>query len=283
MQIIYLSPVPWESFAQRPHKFVEWAHTRTGAKVVWVDPYPTRFPLLSDFRRIGARPVDKPVPVPHWLDLIKPAALPIEPLPGLGELNAVLWRQMLRKLEAFAIAEDTLLVVGKPSALALTLMERLKYCRSLYDAMDDFPAFYSGLSCIAMRKRERALVRRVSMVMASSTALKARWSSIRDDVKLVPNGLDPDVLQFPVTASREGKRKLLGYVGTMASWFDWEWAAALAEARPQDIVRLIGPMFSPTPNKLPPNIEILPACSHSEALQAMKHFDIGLIPFKKTS
>ena len=33
MQLVYFSPVPWASFAQRPHKFVEWFHARCGAIV----------------------------------------------------------------------------------------------------------------------------------------------------------------------------------------------------------------------------------------------------------
>ena len=38
MQLVYFSPVPWASYAQRPHKFVEWFHARRVLKVRWVDP-----------------------------------------------------------------------------------------------------------------------------------------------------------------------------------------------------------------------------------------------------
>lgn len=281
MQLVYLSPVPWASFAQRPHKFVEWFHGRTGDEVLWVDPYPTRFPSLSDFRRLGAKEGGQQCSNPPWLRVIRPSAVPIEPLPGSGWVNALLWQRLFNELDAFASQQPTLLAIGKPSALALAVMGQFRGGRSVYDAMDDFPAFYSGLSRLAMRWRERKLVRRVSTVLASSTALKQRWSGLREDVQLVHNGLDLNVLPPPKLNDATRTQKVLGYVGTIATWFDWEWVIELAKARPLDVVRLIGPIFSPSPYALPENIEILPPCLHMDALRAMQNFDVGVIPFKK--
>jgi hypothetical protein len=47
-------------------------------------------------------------------------------------------------------------------------------------------------------------------------------------------------------------------------------------------VRLIGPVYTPAPFKLPANVEVLPQCSHAQAIAAMQAFDVGLIPFKIT-
>ncbi len=281
MRLVYLSPVPWESFAQRPHKFVEWFHGCTGDEVLWVDPYPTRFPLLSDFRRFAAKVDQRQRVHPPWLRVLRPSALPVEPLPGSGWVNALMWRSVLLELEAFAGQQTTLVAIGKPSVLALAVVKRIKGCRTVYDAMDDFPAFYSGLSRWAMRWREQELVRSVSTVLASSTALKQRWCVLRSDVRLVHNGLDLSVLPPPGLCAAASHRKVLGYVGTIATWFDWEWVIALAKARPSDLVRLIGPVFAPAPAALPRNIEMLPPCDHQAALVAMQDFDVGLIPFKK--
>jgi len=281
MQLVYLSPVPWASFSQRPHKFVEWFHGRAGDEVLWVDPYPTRFPLLSDFRRLGVREDRQQCSNPPWLRLIRPPAVPIEPLPGSGWVNALLWQRLLNELDVFASQQPTLLVIGKPSALALAVVGRYRGCRSVYDAMDDFPAFYTGLSRWAMRWREAQLVRNVDSVLASSTAIQRRWSHIGVDVQLVHNGLDAEVMpEFASISAAKGK-KILGYVGTIATWFDWEWLIELARARPEDVVRLIGPVVSSAPADLPSNIEMLPSCNHQAALVAMQAFDVGLIPFKK--
>ena len=281
MRLVYLSPVPWSSFAQRPHKFVEWFHTTMGGDALWVDPYPTRFPLLSDFRRLGQQDSQENCTSPAWLKVIRPFALPIEPLPWSGWINALMWRKVLEEADAFARQQPTLLAIGKPSVLALAVMHRLDAAVSVYDAMDDFPSFYTGLSRLAMRRRERKLIDHVTHVLASSTALKLRWGNVRPDVQLVPNGLDASVLPVPKTGTLARERRILGYVGTIGSWFDWEWVIKLAKMRPLDGVRLIGPMFTPSPYTLPANVEILPPCTHQDALRAMQEFDVGLIPFKK--
>jgi glycosyltransferase involved in cell wall biosynthesis len=283
MRLVYLSPLPWVSFAQRPHKFVEWFHDRSGDEVLWIDPYPTRFPSLSDFRRLGAKGDRQQCSNPPWLRVIRPPAMPIEPLPGSGWINFLLWQQLFNELDTFANRQPILLAIGKPSTLALAVVSRFKGCRSVYDAMDDFPAFYSGLSRLAMRWREQKLVRHVSTVLASSTAIKQRWSALRGDVRLVHNGLDLNLLPPPKLNDATRTRKVLGYVGTIASWFDWVWVIELAKARPSDVVRLIGPVFAPAPLPLPQNIEILPPCNHQAALAAMQDFNVGLIPFKKNN
>ena len=284
MRLVYLSPVPWESFAQRPHKFVEWFHDRTGGPVLWIDPYPTRFPGLSDLRR--PRPttsVSQQNSVSSWLTLLKPGGLPIEPIPASGWVNGLMWRSLYRAVGNFAEGGKTLLVIGKPSALALELLKRLRDCSSLYDAMDDFPAFYAGLSRIALVQREHAISQRVDTIWTSSSALKSRWEDIHKDVRLVRNGLDLSAIQSMASTPIPSKNNVFGYVGTIASWFDWNWVCALAEARPDDEIRLIGPVFAPPERKLPGNINLLPACGHAEALKAMTQFHVGLIPFKKNA
>ena len=283
MRLVYLSPVPWVSFAQRPHKFVEWFHGRAGDDVLWIDPYPTRYPSLSDFRRLGAKEDRQQCSIPPWLRVIRPPAVPIEPLPGSGWVNGLLWRRLFNHIDAFSSQQPTLLAIGKPSALALAVVGRFRGGRSLYDAMDDFPAFYSGLSRLAMRWRERKLVRRVNIVLASSTALKQRWSGFKEDVRLVHNGLDLSAIPLPKLNDATRTQKVFGYAGTIATWFDWEWVIELAKIRSTDVVRLIGPVFARAPVALPKNIEMLPPCNHQAVLVAMQGFDVGLIPFKKNN
>lgn len=281
MRLVYLSPVPWSSFAQRPHKFVEWFHTTHGGDVLWVDPYPTRFPLLSDIRRLGAQDCQGYFNCPPWLKVVRPSAVPIEPLPFSGWVNSLIWRNVLKEADTFSRQQPTLLAIGKPSVLAMAVLKRYAAAVSVYDAMDDFPLFYTGLSRMAMRHREKELIGRVTHVLTSSTALKLHWDKVRSDVQLVRNGLDASVLPAPKIGSLAREKRILGYVGTIGPWFDWEWVINLAKARPQDVVRLIGPMFASSPNALPSNIEVLPPCTHQDALRAMQMFDVGLIPFKK--
>ncbi len=278
-RLIYLSPVPWASFAQRPQKFVDWFHARTGSDVLWVDPYPTRLPRLADLRRPRPSQNLATQAPPPWLRVLRPLALPIEPLPGSGAINAFFWRPTLDALARFAEGHDTLVAAGKPSVLALAVLKQLKNARSLYDAMDEFPAFYNGFSRRAMARREEQLVRQANTLWVTSTRLQQHWRELRPDLQFVANALDDSMMPAPRARDLQAQPKVFGYVGTIATWFDWDWVIALAQARPRDVVRLIGPVFHAAPTQLPPNIEMLPGCHHAAALDAMRGFDVGLIPF----
>jgi hypothetical protein len=285
MRLVYFSPVPWTSFAQRPHKFVEWFHAKRGGEVLWVDPYPTRLPELADFRRlkskrIGASNRGVNGEPPHWLEILEPRSLPIEPLPYAILLQRVFWCDIFRSIEIFVAGGKCQIVVGKPSKLALEVLERNPSIFSLYDAMDDFPAFYRGLSRLAMTKSEAKVAARVSRIAVSSTALAARFVAFGDKRTLVLNACSIDVLPRVKIGAKRLVSPIIGYVGTIGHWFDWHLVFALANANPSMLIRLVGPIYSGPPDAMPGNIELLPACDHATAMKHMQEFAVGLIPFK---
>lgn len=283
MQLIYVSPVTWDSFAQRPHKFVEWFHQSSGGNALWVEPYPTRLPTLYDLRNKNRDKLATSLSRPSWLTVLRPRSLPIEPLPGLRALNNGLWSPILKTLSEYSSKKETMLVVGKPSRLALMAVEQLQCVSSIYDAMDDFPSFYKGLSRLSMRSTEEKLVAAVGRLVVSSTVLAERWRFAKPDLQIVRNGLDLNALPPTLPRTRQDRKIVLGYLGTIGAWFDWQWLTNLAESRPNDTIRLIGPVFAPVPLPLPTNIELLPPLGHTAALLAMREFDVGLIPFKRTT
>jgi hypothetical protein len=189
----------------------------------------------------------------------------------------------LKAIKIFSKAQPTLLVIGKPTVLALKVLALLKDTQSIYDAMDDFPSFYDGLSKSAMTRRETAIAKKVTRLIVSSTDLQKKWKDARPDLALIPNGLDPAILPQMEIVKPERSRKTIGYVGTVGAWFDWAWVIALAKSRPDDVVRIIGPIYNQPDTVIPENIELLPACNHKEALLAMLLFDIAIIPIIKNT
>ena len=282
MRLIYLSPVPWSSFSQRPHELVRYFHSLTGSEVLWIDPYPGRFPALSDVlvRRPKCGETTRGIPV--WLTVVKPKALPIEPLPFSEVVNCLLWGDVELAVDRFADS-STVLGIGKPTALALQLLSKRSFISSFYDAMDDYPAFYKGWSRLAMIKRERKIAGLVSRVLTSSSALRDRLAHLARDVRLVLNACAAERMpEVPeVRPLNEEQPLVIGYLGTIGHWFDWELVVALANSHPETIFRLIGPMYVRPPIPLPPNVRPEPALPHPEALRAICQFDVGLIPFKK--
>lgn len=287
MQLVYLSPLPWNSFAQRPHKFVEWFHSKQGGRVLWIDPYPTRLPMWTDLRRIkNARLFTDDrtakTDTPDWLMVVRPHRLPIEPLPGADWLSHWLWRDILRMIDRFMQQGETLLGIGKPSELALQVLAQHPGMPSFYDAMDDFPAFYQGLSRSAMARREQRIADKVSRISVSSTTLAERFAAYRSKLAVVHNACTVESLP-PVDALRKQPDNLvLGYLGTIGHWFDWPFVLALAHANSSLRIHLIGPLYTAVPEPLPFNIRLLPACDHTTAISLMQSFSVGLIPFKRS-
>jgi len=280
MRLIYLSPVPWASFSQRPHHFVDWYHHQTGAPVLWIDPYPTRLPTLSDFKRKSPVAGQQNDSVPPWLHVRKPHSLPVEPLPGSAILLKRLWLSLFKEVAVFA-EKPCRVCVAKPSELALQMLALFPQSHAIYDAMDDFPAFYQGLSRRSMERRQAQLIQRVDKVLASSSPLRDKLLGMTDKVGLVLNACDMHTLAPLQSLDLGAKHQVFGYVGTLGRWFDWDLVIALAQANPGNPIRLIGPLFTPAPRGLPANIELLPECSHATAIAAMATFSVGLIPFKR--
>jgi len=257
---------------------------RMGDQVLWVDPYPNRLPRLADLRR-GGGIHNQQTDVPAGLTVVSPRALPIEPLPGGSWLNRQgPWRDTQRQIAAFAAAasgEDGLIIgIGRPSRLALETLGALPHRFSFFDAMDDFPEFYSGISRRSMNRVETAVAQQVDRIWASSSFLldKFRQRGLGDRLSAVFNAFDN--AHFGPPQQQRPKTAVLGYVGTISDWFDWRLARRLAPARPDCLLRLVGPVFTAVPADLPENVELLPPCAQPEVEGHLEGFSVGLIPFQ---
>lgn len=278
MRLIYLSPVSWHSFSQRPHELVRCFHAKSAEPVLWLEPYPTRFPVFQDLL-VRRQAVETRADIPSWLTVLKPRALPIEPFPCSDWLNRMFWQDVLARVQRFAM-QPTLLGIGKPSLLALRLLREPSFKGSFYDAMDNVPAFYDGWSRYAMGQRQRQTARAATTVFTSSSTLQAHLSPLSNNISLLLNACASE--RFPPrSASRAAQHgPVFGYVGTIAKWFDWDLVILLAKTFPHAEVRLIGPLHVAIPPALPVNVRLLATLPHGDAIKAMAEFDVGLIPFK---
>lgn len=270
MHLLYFSPVHWDSYYQRPHYMAQYILNKNpNNKILWVNPYPNRFPNIKDF--IHHRPkAAKPTPILNNLKIISPRALPIEPVFYSEIINFNLfWKKHWKEFKKI-----THIGIGRPSKLALMALKKLAYQTSFYDAMDDFPEFYQGLSRLSMKSVEQRVAHAVQKVFVSSTALTKKFPQATK----ILNGYNMVTLPNPSPANTT----ILGFVGSIGQWFDWEIVLKLAKLFPHNIIRLIGPCFIPCPETLPRNIELHPECSQLQAIEHIKKFHIGLIPFKQT-
>lgn len=274
-KLLYFSPVPWASYKQRPHFFAEY-FLRKGYEVLWVEPYPARLPKVRDiFRRTKLLNQGTPL-FPERLALIRVITLPIEPLPFVNKLNFIFSRKLIAQLRTW-LQPDVLLGIGKPSSIALSFLKQHRGF-SFYDAMDDLPAFHSGISSWYLKKMEDNIARRVTKIFVSSTHLEQKFSWKKTSVIKIFNALDSNYL---LTAKFfRGTPVTLGYVGTIADWFDWDLVIKIADQFSEWAIQLIGPVFTKVPKELPKNILLLGPIAHTELGKYLSNFTIGFIPFK---
>lgn len=293
MRVVYFSPVHLHSFWQRPHWMAASLLRHGVDRLLWLEPYATRLPRLSDLRRPSDRPREMGTTAPLRLDRMAVRALPIEPLLAGRAANQLLFfEDILARIERWVGGEPYVIGVGKPSPLALTALDRAagrdNYAGSFFDAMDRYGAFHKGASREAMSDWESQLLRKVDYVQASAPRLRECLVQRRPEVALALNGFDAASIERAQRASAhlpQHAHPVFGYVGTIGSWFDWAWvrqfAAVLADRAPTAEIHLIGPVFHPAGGPLPASIKLLDTMSNADALARAAQFTAGLIPFQR--
>jgi len=280
MYLIYFSPVRWFSHGQRPHEMVRYFHEVTGGRVMWIDPYPGRFPRLQDWPRPQVKDEDQGLT--DWLEVFSPPSLPFDLLPFGPQIGRnFFWRDLLDRLARIGAPGGAMAIgVGKPSALALGILRNFRKASSFFDVMDNLPAFYRGFSGRKMASMEMQVLGQVGRVFTSSAPLFARLKSIGAQAVLIRNGCAANRMPAPRPPTLPGSGTL-GFIGTIGDWFDWEITVKLARAIPDSCIKIVGPVHRRPPHWLPQNIALAPPCSHQKAFTQMSSFKIGLIPFRR--
>lgn len=283
MRLVYFSPVNWESYYQRPHYMIQYfLNLSNNNQVLWLNPYPTRYPVLNDFFRKKTQSQSVLPKKPDRLGVLSVRALPVEPLSLSEKINTVLfWRKIFSTLNIFLDKShdgQNLIGIGKPSKLALQALTQYKNTPSFYDAMDDFPEFYSGFSKASLSRVENKIANTVSQVIVSSEKLQKKFPKALKILNGYAMSTLPEINS--IQSSKNNTKKIFGYIGTVGKWFDWECVIKLASDYPEHSVHIVGPEFIPRPPNLPSNIEFSPECPQSQAVEYLKTFDMGFIPFK---
>lgn len=283
MRLIYFAPVNWHSYHQRSHQMVKYFLKQNKEnKVLWINPYPTRLPQWKDIHRLKLQVNTSNQTILENLKIISVRALPFESIIGISALNEwFFWNNIWREILEFNHGEKVIFGIGKPSQLAIKTLNKFNPAQSFYDAMDDFPEFYQGISRTRLCKVEQDLISRVNTVFASSTELLKKFSDNKKNIKLIKllNGYDMALL--PKLKQIRMEKIVIGYIGTIGNWFDWDLVIKIAKKFTEASIRLIGPCYVPPPCSLPDNIVMYPECSQTDAIKHIQTFTVGIIPFKK--
>lgn len=254
--------------------------------VLWLNPYPARLPCFKDLIRNRKNLYKQTATAHNDISVLYVKAIPVEPLPFIRGVNSIFWHRYLLYIKKFIQDEPFILGIGRPVMFAVRLLEELSPSWSFYDAMDDFPQFHSGLARKTMRQNEIKIISMVDTVYVSSTSLKEKVLKQKKTPLLIYNGCHfPCIESENCNSSNNNKdnkkNKIIGYVGSVASWFDWQLILEMGKALPDFRIRIVGPVFDAPGENIPENVELLPPCNHDKAIEYIKKFDLGIIPFKK--
>ncbi|MBP7937175.1 MAG: glycosyltransferase [Phycisphaerae bacterium] len=259
--------------------------------VIWVNWHASRCPRirLDDLRTIGSKllQIQKgPRQVSSNLTVITPPQIPF---PGSSlarrinvalvrrAINRVLSRIPVRPTQFWSFAPDVADLVGSFNEELV-----LYYC---VDAFGEFPGYDRDL----IERRERELLARSDVVLATSEPLYEAKKLLHDHVHFIEHGVDHLHLSRAVTEQLSVPADLaalpkpvFGFVGVVGEWVDMELMAGLARKQPNGSVVVIGPVAGPRGSGSHlPNLHWLGPKDHSELPNYLKGFDVGLIPFRK--
>jgi GT2 family glycosyltransferase len=170
-------------------------------------------------------------------------------------------------------------------AIASALRDRFGW-KIVYDCMDDHSGFSTNDE--PMLREERALAAGADLVIVTARALDEKQRLVNPNCVLVPNAADFDhfaVTTAPVPAELAGiKAPIVGYYGAIADWFDSGLVAAVARARPDWSLVLIGSTFLAdlSPFDGLRNVHLLGERPYASLPAYLHAFDVALIPFKIT-
>ncbi|HET9102964.1 MAG TPA: glycosyltransferase [Solirubrobacteraceae bacterium] len=268
-----------------------------GAPVLFVESLGLRRPQLGsgrDLRRIlrrlltGIRPPRRRGNV----SVLSPLVLPLHGRPGVRALNAyLLRRQVSSAVRRLGMTHPTLWAYV-PQAEAL--LPVLGPARIVYHCVDDI-ASQEGIDEASFNAAEARFVPRADLVLASAPPLAERMRSLSEHVVLMPNvadtelfstALDPGPLD-PGLAELPAPR--IVFVGALAARkVDFDLVAAIASARPDWSVVLVGPVGLGDPStdvgalEAMPNVHLLGVRRQRELPAILRGAAAGLIPYRSS-
>ena len=161
----------------------------------------------------------------------------------------------------------------------------------LYDILDDLSIYDSDEVGMPEARRVRshhpAVVSQAAVVTVSSQTLLERHRGEREDLLLVPNGVEPNRFaeQRPAPVDLPtGKEPIIGYHGAVAPWFDFGLYSAVATALPDLRFVIVGPVdsrVSADADRLAAlsNVTMLGSRRSDDIPAYVRRFAVGTVPF----
>jgi GT2 family glycosyltransferase/glycosyltransferase involved in cell wall biosynthesis len=278
--IVMLPVFEFDFRRQRPQQLA--AHfANAGHRVFWISP--SRMPSGTDheYEVVPLRPNLWEVHLDAARPNIYTGVLASEEADALAGSLSGLYRE-------WAIAESAV-VVQLPFWRSVGTRLRDRWgARLVFDCMDDWESM-PGISEFN-RQEERTLVSECDLLVLTARRLHDKYGERARRSVLAPNAVAHDFFSEPVHPSSELERiprPVVGYVGAIAAWFDYELMFKVVSSRPQYSFVFVGALGLEQHVlgeeigrfRSLPNVHLLGHKRYEDLPALVRGFDVCTIPF----
>ncbi|HEX7078716.1 MAG TPA: glycosyltransferase [Candidatus Eisenbacteria bacterium] len=287
---MWLSDIAWSALWQRPQQLA--TRFPDSARILFVEPWTLghRAALRPAEVAPRVRRVSFPfLPLHARSARLRRAAYAMGGSPIMTGALFSVQRAWAGRIAARRAGTRRLLVVQ--NFMAAPFLDALRPDRVVYD-MIDAPLHFAPVPPRLVPRWE-GLLRRADRVVVTSRPLESLASSAgARAVSLLGNGVEASRFDparvAPATLPGNPDAPIVGYVGSLHSWFDLPLVSALARALPGARVVLVGPAPPSVEEEIArasretPNLHWIGARPYAEVPGIVRAFRVGLIPFRRT-
>ena len=286
--ILCLSSIDWQ-FIWQGHQEIMSTLAASGNRVLFVENTGVRRLKFRDLSRVRDR-------LRNWrrgtkgfreerenLFVYSPIVLPF-PYSGVAKrINKWLLVRALRRWMAAIGFRRPLVWTFLPTPLVRDVIRVLDPELTVYYCIDDLASSSSAARPIV--QSEISLFREADLVFVTSEKLRSRAAINSNNVHLFPFGVNFEKFTHALGAAppqdlSDFRKPIVGYVGGIHKWIDFELLEGLARRLPEVTFVLVGPIQTDVSCLARyPNIYLLGARTHDELPRYIGAFDVGIVPY----
>jgi len=291
--IVCFSSIDWQ-FIWQGHQEIMSTLATNGNRVLFVENTGVRAPSLKDLPRVRDR-------IRNWrrgtkgfraerdnLFIYSPLLLPFPYSWIVRVVNRALFVRALRRWMRAAGFSRPIVWTFLPTPLVREVIPSLDPVLSVYYCIDDFAS--SSPAAKRITRSEEQLFADADLVFVTSEKLRRRAAQFSRHVMLFPFGVSMRKFERVRTAPNQipadlaaFPRPIVGYVGGVHRWIDFELLKETARRMPGTSFVLVGPLqVEQDPSIEIPNLHLLGKRSHDDVPRYIQGFDVGIVPYLKS-
>ncbi len=288
--ILCFSSIDWQ-FIWQGHQEIMSTLAANGNRVLFVENTGVRAPSIRDLPRVRQR-------IRNWwkgtkgfrcerenLFIYSPLLLPFPYSSIVRPINRSLLARALRRWMRAVGFGRPIVWTFLPTPLVREIIPLVDPIVTVYYCIDDFAS--SSRAARRITTSEEQLFRDVDLVFVTSEKLRQRAGKFSENVYLFPFGVSFGKFerirlahdQIPADMAAL-KRPVVGYVGGIHRWIDFELLLGAARQMPDASFVLVGPLqVDADPSDRAPNVHVFGKRSHDDVPRYVKGFDVGVVPY----